>query len=463
MMVRVFGHYVSKAYLILGGVEFGIALVSLGLGAMTRFSGDPTALEGHTDSLWITALLFAALTSAGMLSVGLYQRGLDLGSDLLVRIGLAFLFVSIGMSLSFYLVPGLFVGRGVLGYALGFAVVGVIAARAAFYRLTSEDVRMHRVLVLGTGKNAAMIQELSRTVDTFGIAGYLPVHESEDQIPADQHMSVTGSLLETAVSMGVDEIVVAVDDRRRRMPVDELLACKMQGLMVLDMPGFFEKEASCIRTDLITPGWFLTVSGFRGRGLGQYGKRLFDLSLALVGVVLASPLMLLTVLAILWESGGRGPVLYHQTRVGLNGRLFKVHKFRSMQVDAEADGQARWAQQGDSRVTRVGAFIRKTRLDELPQFFNVLRGEMSLVGPRPERPEFVDQLKQRINFYDERHRVMPGLTGWAQLCYPYGASEEDARQKLQYDLYYVKNTSFFLDMIILLETVEVILWRKGAR
>jgi lipopolysaccharide/colanic/teichoic acid biosynthesis glycosyltransferase len=173
--------------------------------------------------------------------------------------------------------------------------------------------------------------------------------------------------------------------------------------------------------------------------------------------------MLLTAIAIVWESGGRGPVLYHQTRVGKNGRHFRLHKFRSMRTDAEADGVARWAKANDDRVTRVGRFIRKTRLDELPQLFNVLRGEMSLVGPRPERPQFVEEFSHKIPFYNERHRVRPGLTGWAQLSYAYGASEDDAREKLQYDLYYVKNTSFFLDLIILLETVEVVLWGKGAR
>jgi lipopolysaccharide/colanic/teichoic acid biosynthesis glycosyltransferase len=173
--------------------------------------------------------------------------------------------------------------------------------------------------------------------------------------------------------------------------------------------------------------------------------------------------MVLVALAILIESGGRGSVFFHQTRVGLNGKKFRVHKFRSMRMDAEADGVARWASKNDSRITRVGAFIRKTRLDELPQVFNVLRGEMSLVGPRPERPEFIEQLSKEIPFYDERHRVKPGLTGWAQLSYQYGSTTDDARHKLEFDLYYVKNASFFLDLIVLLETVEVVLWGKGAQ
>ncbi len=463
MMVRVFGHYVSRAYLMLGLAEFWVCALALVVGAYLRFEGDLGRLEQDSYSLWYTALLFGGLMSAAMVSVGLYQRGLRLSGGLLVRIGLAFLFASMAMSLLFYAVPGLFVGRGVLGYALLVSLLGVLVLRTAFYRTTGEDVRKHRVLVLGTGKHAQMVRDLSQDSDTFQVVGYVQLNEAEDVIEPSQRSHLSVPLLEAAVAREVDEIVIAVDDRRRRMPVEELLDCKMRGITVLDLPSFFEKEAACIRIDLVTPGWLLTASGFRGRGLGHYGKRAFDLLAAAIGVVLASPLMLATALAIRWEAGWRGPVFYHQTRVGCGGRHFRLHKFRSMRTDAEADGKARWAQVGDDRVTRVGRFIRKTRLDELPQLFNVLRGEMSLVGPRPERPEFVEQFKGKISFYDERHRVMPGLTGWAQLCYQYGSSEDDAREKLQYDLYYVKNTSFFLDLIILLETVEVVLWRKGAR
>ncbi|MGB5651929.1 MAG: exopolysaccharide biosynthesis polyprenyl glycosylphosphotransferase, partial [Sedimenticolaceae bacterium] len=196
--------------------------------------------------------------------------------------------------------------------------------------------------------------------------------------------------------------------------------------------------------------------------LAQYAKRALDLSAGVLIFLLSWPAMLLVAAAIRFESGAKAPILFHQVRVGLNGREFRVHKFRSMRTDAEADGVARWATKDDRRITRVGAFIRKTRLDELPQVFNVLRGEMSLVGPRPERPEFVHQLEKEMPFYAERHRVKPGLTGWAQLSYPYGATVDDARNKLEFDLYYVKNASVFLDLIILLETVEVVLWRKGA-
>lgn len=463
MMVRVFGHYVSKAYLMLGLAEFLASVLALVAGAYLRFSGDLPVLEEGEYSLLSTAVLFAGLMSASMLSVGLYQRGLRLSGGLLVRIGLSFLFASMAMSLLFYAVPGLFVGRGVLGYTLLVDLLLLLSLRTAFYRTAGDDVRKHRVLVLGTGDHAKMILDLEGDSDSFAVVGFVQLNEAEDVIAVDRRINMAGALLDCAVERDVDEIVIAVDDRRRRIPVQELLDCKMSGITVLDLPSFFEKEAACIRIDLLTPGWLLTASGFRVRGLGQYGKRLFDIIGAALGLMLTMPLMLLTALAIRWEAGWQGPVLYHQTRVGLNGRHFRLYKFRSMRTDAEADGKPRWASLNDDRVTRVGGFIRKTRLDELPQLFNVLWGEMSLVGPRPERPEFVDQFSHKINFYNERHRVLPGLTGWAQLSYQYGSSEDDARQKLQYDLYYVKNTSFFLDLIILLETVEVVLWGKGAR
>ncbi len=197
--------------------------------------------------------------------------------------------------------------------------------------------------------------------------------------------------------------------------------------------------------------------------LGFYIKRLFDILVSVVLLTLFSPLMILVMLASLIESKGKDPIFFEQIRVGQNGALFNLYKFRSMRVDAEADGVARWATKNDARVTKLGSFLRKTRLDELPQLFNVLKGQMSLVGPRPERPEFVEQLAKTIPFFSERHRVKPGVTGWAQMLYPYGASEEDAKRKLEYDLYYVKHAGVFMDLIILLQTVEVVLLGKGAR
>ena len=261
----------------------------------------------------------------------------------------------------------------------------------------------------------------------------------------------------------VDQVIVAVDDRRKGLPMEELLRCRTRGVDVIDLLTFLEHEMGKIKLDLMYPSWLAFSEGFRRGFLRAMVKRGFDLGVSLLLLSAAFPIMLVTALLIWAESGFRGPILYRQMRVGERGQEFEVLKFRSMRTDAEKDGQAKWAQSNDPRVTRVGAFIRKYRIDELPQILNVLRGEMSFVGPRPERPQFVQGLNSKLPYYGERHQVKPGLTGWAQICYPYGASEEDAFEKLQYDLYYVKNHSLFLDLTILLQTAEVVLWGKGAR
>jgi sugar transferase (PEP-CTERM system associated) len=266
-----------------------------------------------------------------------------------------------------------------------------------------------------------------------------------------------------ARELEVDEIVIAMDDRRREFPVRELLDCRLNGIEVIDIVSFLERETGRVHVDVLNPSWIIFAAGFRRDALRQASKRAFDLLASLALVLLTWPFMLLTAIAIMFEDGPRAPLLYRQRRVGLDGKDFHVLKFRSMRVDAEGDGKARWATGSDDRVTRVGRVIRKVRIDELPQIFNVLRGDMSFVGPRPERPEFVSQLAESIPYYEERHCAKPGITGWAQICYPYGASEKDSLEKLQYDLYYVKNQSLLFDLMILLQTVEVVLLGKGGR
>lgn len=270
-------------------------------------------------------------------------------------------------------------------------------------------------------------------------------------------------LRDLAQSAGVDEIVVAMDDRRREFPVRELLDCRLAGIEVIDLVSFLERETGRVRLDVLNPSWIIFGEGFRRDPVRQFTKRAFDVAAALLLLVVTLPFIVLTGIAIALEDGLRGPYFYRQRRVGLDGKVFDVLKFRSMTVDAESDGRPRWATSGDSRVTRVGRFIRKVRIDELPQVFNVLRGDMSFVGPRPERPEFVSQFGDSVPYYDERHCAKPGITGWAQLCYPYGASEKDAIEKLQYDLYYVKNHTLLFDLMILLQTVEVVVFGKGGR
>jgi sugar transferase (PEP-CTERM system associated) len=256
------------------------------------------------------------------------------------------------------------------------------------------------------------------------------------------------------------EIVLATDDRRG-LPVHQLLECKLAGIRIVDYLDFCERETGRVDLDALRPSWFIFSDGFRTGPVTDFTKRSFDCAVSVVMLILVLPILLLTALAIKLESVG--PILYRQERVGLHGRQFILLKFRSMRVDAERDGMPQWARKRDPRVTRVGAWIRLLRIDELPQLVNVLKGDMSFVGPRPERPLFVEQIAREVPFYLERHSVKPGVTGWAQINYPYGASIEDARQKLSYDLYYLKNRGVFLDLVVLTQTVRVILWPTGAR
>jgi sugar transferase (PEP-CTERM system associated) len=321
-----------------------------------------------------------------------------------------------------------------------------------------------RVLVYGAGRRAGSIVRLRRRSDQRGfiVVGYVAAEGDDTSVLGSDDKLIGGDLLQLCRKHQVDEIVVAMDDRRRRFPMDELLECRLEGLEIVELVSFLERETGKVRLDVLNPSWMIFSEGFRQGRVHSTLERAFDVVASVVLLLLAVPFMLLTALAIKLEDGPRAAIFYRQVRVGQYGRPFKLLKFRSMREDAERDG-AQWAQKNDSRVTRVGSFIRLTRIDELPQILNVLRGEMSFVGPRPERPEFVDQLNERIPYYRERHSIKPGITGWAQLCYPYGSSEQDATEKLQYDLFYVKNHSLLFYLAILVQTVEVIVWGKGAR
>lgn len=465
-MIRVFGYYVSGINLILGIVEALLFYGALSLGAYVRF-GWSLPKDVAACDICVTGAIFAVVMSLSVMSMGLYQRGVhDREAGFVVRLSFAFAIATALLALLFYLFPSLTMGRGVLGLALAFSFVGVVLLREAFGRIAGAESQKRRVLVLGAGVNAQRISELTDARRNLGfcVVGYVALPRSQRLVDDDKVLPHEGSLLELAIANAVDEIVVAADDRRHKLPVGELLDCKMSGFAVLDLLTFFEKEFAVVKIDLLHPSWiFFSQSGFRLGVTGLYGKRLLDLLLGSIMLTLAAPVMALVAVASMIESRGRDPVLYHQIRVGQSGMPFRVHKFRSMRVDAEADGRARWASKNDARITRLGGLLRRTRIDELPQLFNVLKGQMSLVGPRPERPEFVEQLATGIPYYAERHRVKPGVTGWAQLLYPYGSDEEDAKRKLEFDLYYVKHAGVVLDLIILLQTVEVVLLGKGAR
>ena len=415
--------------------------------------------------MWLTALVFTVVMVICLISMGLFQtRSRGEASSILLRIILGSLAGGAVLMLIFYSIPSLNPGRGVLllSTMISFFVIGTL--HPVFFSLVDEELLKRKVLVFGSGDRAKSLERYMRRKSDrrgFEIVGYVQANENETAIEEDKRLSVGDQLYQYIFNRGIQEVVIAPDDMRGGLPVEELLSCKMSGINVLDIQKFIEREARKIEVEILQPGWLLFDDGFKTHAVYGFFKRAFDLFASFLLLSVTWPFMLATAIAISIEEGFKSPKFYKQVRVGLNGEPFKVIKFRSMRVDAESDGKARWATKNDNRITRVGDFIRKTRLDELPQIFNVLKGEMSFIGPRPERPEFVARLREFIPLYDDRHRVKPGITGWAQLKYPYGASDQDAIQKQKYDLYYTKNWSLLLDVLILMQTVEVVLFGKG--
>ncbi len=466
MPVKLFNHYIQLPVLILALVETAILVGSVYAGAYLRFSGNIDAVMARIGPLFPRALVFTSVVVLAMVAMGLYHARLQPRiSGVLLRLGLSFGFAAGAMALLFYIFPYLYLGRGAFALTVVISFFTIAIVRALFFSVVDEDLFKRRVLVYGAGGKAASILNMRRRSDLrgFKLIGFIRSPKEQPRVPERQLMDLDATLAEFAARHTVDEIVVAIDDRRRGLPVQELLDCKLGGIRVSDALTFFERETGTVKLDLLYPSWMIFSEGFSGLSSTAVSSRVFDVIASTALLVVTWPLMLLTTVAIKIEDGIGAPVLYRQTRVGFKGKNFDVLKFRSMRVDAEKDGKPQWAAENDSRVTHVGKFIRKVRIDELPQIFNVLRGEMCFVGPRPERPDFVDELSREIPYYRERHCVKPGITGWAQLCYQYGASREDALEKLQYDLYYVKNRSLLFDLMILLQTAEVVLWKTGAR
>ena len=462
-MIRIFRHYLSHVYIGLFIVEVSVLFFAMYFGTELRFLYSESWYKD--EYILLSSAIFAVVTTISNIGIGLYRRSLSWDDyHLIQRISISFVLSFIILLAIYYSFPEFKLARGILLYTFALALLGILFCRYLFYNYLKIPNLKKKILVIGVGENTKKLvtSNAEHMHRGFEICACLNLNDSKVIVDHPQIISSYKSIVSVVEELDIDEIVLALDDRRGVFPMDELLDCKIYGTDVIDLLTFYEREESMIDLENIHPSWFVFSDGFGSSGFRVFGKRVVDLLASSVLLLVSWPFMLLVVIAIYIESRFKGPILYRQTRIGEFDEPFDVLKFRSMRTDAEKNG-AQWAKKDDDRVTKVGVVIRKLRLDELPQIWNVLRGDMSFVGPRPERPQFVDEFDKKIPYYRKRHRVKPGITGWAQLCYPYGANEYDARQKLQYDLYYVKNYSLFLDLTIIIHTIEVILWGKGAR
>ena len=467
--VRLFKHYLHIPFIILGLLESFAYMAAMFLAVYARlYIGD---LEWNHNPLEILpgALVYAFTMLICMNAMGVYQAKLKEGlTGMLIRTMVAFAIGSLIFPLFYYLASDLFgiVWRSVLVLAAVFALLLVGLVRGLFYLLVDDDLFKKRVMILGAGHRAKALMDDFQNSDAnkgFILEGFYPLGDEEVVVPSEMLLPYGNSIKEVATRHGVEEIVIAAADRRKKLPLDELMSCKLEGLHIIDAHTFCEREMRKVALEMISPSWFIFSDGFQMSTFSAKAKRCFDIAVSLLLLAFVWPLMLITAIFIKLEDGWKAPLFYQQIRVGLDDIPFAVNKFRSMIVAAESNGEAVWASKNDSRITRVGNVIRKYRVDELPQLFNVLKGDMAFVGPRPERPVFVETLGEKIPFYKERHRVKPGITGWAQLCFAYAESEEDSAEKLRYDLYYIKNQSLLLDILIIMQTLEVVLFKKGAQ
>ncbi|WP_091644609.1 TIGR03013 family XrtA/PEP-CTERM system glycosyltransferase [Aquisalimonas asiatica] len=464
--MRLFSHYVPRNTLFIAALEAVILSVCVYLAAVLWAGpGEPSSL----DRLAIESLLLAFTMLLAMGVMGVYgQASIEGWGSTLARLVAA---GAVGFGVVSLVSRGFDETIAVLGVpgAVGIAAAFVLISleRLLVFRWKGAKALRPQVLVLGTGTRAARVEDIVRAQPSarrMDVVGFVPANEESHHVPESRLLDRREgeSLWDLVNRYGVNEIIVGVRDRRNGgLPIGELLECRLHGVRVTYLTDFFERETGQIRVDSLNTSWLIFSEGFRRNTLRNLVKRTFDILASGTLLVVTMPIMVITALAILATMGS--PVFYRQQRVGERGEVFTIRKFRSMRNDAEGDGKARWAAEDDDRITPVGRVIRLLRIDELPQIINVFQGQMSFVGPRPERPEFVRELTEAIPYYDARHSIKPGITGWAQVRYAYGASVDDSRQKLQYDLYYVKNHTLFLDVMILLDTVQVVLFGKGAR
>jgi len=446
-------------------VEGGLIFLSLWIVILVRYSGD-LPQDPLKSNILIRILLVNITVQLSLYYYNLYEfrhriRLSELALRIIQAIGVACIFLA-GL---YYFFPSLILEQGIFFVGIILMLLFLVSWRIIYQLFSMKKIWNEKIILVGDGKLAKMIgNEVRQNLDSgytinavFSNPGNTSIPDELDVVKVKNY----DQLCEYSLANRIKKIIVALDEKRGHSPIKQLLNCKMQGVKILDGVSFYEQMTGKILASNTPPSWLVFSDGFRRSRINILTKRSLDVIFSMVGIILSAPIQL--AVFILIKCTSKGPVFYKQTRVGQMGQPFEIIKFRTMLNDAETDSGAVWAEQDDPRITPVGRILRKLRLDELPQFWNVIKGEMSFVGPRPERPVFVDELMQILPYYGERHTVKPGITGWAQVNYPYGASEEDALRKLEYDLFYIKHLSLLLDLFIVLKTIKIVLAGGGAR
>jgi sugar transferase (PEP-CTERM system associated) len=469
-MIRIFNQYVSPKSLLLMFIEGVLIALALVCGVRLRFwtHPDEIGLVMQFPDIAIQGLLIVLIFQLCFYYSDLYNLNVIRGrAEQLICLGQSLGSACLLLGALYYVFPGLLIGRGIFVISVFLVGAFVTVNRVVLDRTWQIAAPKQNILILGTQAMAVNVarQLMARDDLNVKLIGFIEARAGdsgpEQAIFGIPVLDAADNLEATALEHRVARIIVAMEDRRGRLPVRELVRLRVQGVLVEDAHSTLSSLTGRIWLESIQPSWFVFTDGFRRSAATLAIKRALDLAFSMIGLAISLPIMALVAAAVRLDS--KGPAIYRQKRVGLGGREFEVLKFRSMRLDAEQANGAQWASKDDPRVTRVGRFIRKFRLDELPQFVNVIRGEMSFVGPRPERQVFVEQLRKDISYYDERHSVRPGLTGWAQVEYAYGATVEDAYRKLEYDLFYLKNMSIFFDCAIVLKTIRIVFTGTGGR
>ena len=469
-MIRIFNQYVSVRTPLLMLAEGFLVVLSLVCAVRLRFWNNPAefALYINYPDFAVQSAIIVAVCLGCFYCNDLYDLSAagHGGVDRALRIHQSLGAASLLLGLLYFLFPDLLLSRGVFIIGMILVAIFTLLSRKIFDKAWHLTAPMQRVVILGTGQLALELsREMTRRGDlNMKLEGFVGAVGGEAGAGTIFGFPVLGAATEVeriARQHGISRIIVALEDRRGVLPTRELVTLRVQGVRVDDASSALSALTGRVSLRAVKPSWFVFSDGFHRSKWNDLAKRVLDLAFGVLGLILSVPIMILVAVGVRWDS--RGPIIYRQRRVGRMGKSFELLKFRSMSVDAEKANGAQWATENDPRMTRIGRFLRKYRFDELPQFVNVIRGDMSFVGPRPERPCFVEDLRKTIPYYDERHSVRPGLTGWAQVQYAYGSSIEDAFNKLEYDLFYLKNMSLTFDLAIIFGTVRIVAGGRGGR